>query len=372
MFLYGWEWVFVQMTFQFRLYPTPEQEEQMNRTLALCRTLYNRAKNQRETAYHQEGKTITYSMQQNDLPAFKKEYPEYKDVHSQVLQDSLRRLDDAYQRFFRGEAGYPHYKSADHYVSFTYPQPGAVKKTFAQEGSIYLSKIGFVRMNAHRPFDPEVVTQINVKRYADEWMVNISVNIPEAKTERAVKTAVGIDLGLNAFAALSDETKVVNPRYLRIAEKRLRRMQRRLSHKRQGSRNRQKARRKVAKAYRKVARQRNDFLHKLSHRLIRDHELIAVEQLKIRNMLRNRRLAKSISDAGWRRFVTFLSYKAQRYGKRLVQVPAHGTSQTCICGADVPKTLAIRIHECGACGLVQDRDVVSAKLILQRALSLTG
>ncbi|MCD9021364.1 RNA-guided endonuclease InsQ/TnpB family protein [Cohnella silvisoli] len=362
----------MQITFQFRLYPTPEQEQQMNRTLDLCRELYNKAKEQRETAYNQEGKTITYAMQQNGLPAFKKEFPAYKEVHSQVLQDCLQRLDDAYQRFFRGEAGYPHYKSADRYVSFTYPQPGAVQKTFAKEGTVYLPKIGVVKMNVHRPFDRVSVTQINVKRYGDRWMINISVKVPDTEAMQAVESAVGIDVGLNAFAALSDETKVDNPRYLRKAEKRLRRAQRRLSRKQRGSRNRQKAKRKVAKTHQKVARQRKDFLHKQSYHIVQGHDLIVVEQLKVKNMVRNRRLAKSISDAGWRKFITYLSYKAERHGKRFVQVPAHGTSQTCLCGADVPKTLAVRVHECKRCGLIQDRDVVSAKIILQRALKISA
>lgn len=344
----------------------------MNRTLDLCRKLYNRAKEQRDTANNQEGKTVTNTMQQNELPAFKKEFPAYKEVHSQVLQECLRRLDHAYQRFFRGEAGFPHYKSADRYLSFTYPQPGAVTKTFAKGGYVYLPKIGLVRMRAHRPFDRANVTQINVKRYADGWMAGIGVKVETAEASQTMETAVGIDVGLRTFAALSDETKVNSPRHLRKAEKRLRRAQRRLSRKQRGSRNRQKAKRKVARIHQKVARQRKDFLHKQSHRIVRSHDLIAVEQLKVKNMIRNRRLSKSISDAGWRKFITYLSYKAERQGKRFVQVPAHGTSQTCVCGANFPKTLATRLHECKRCGLVQDRDIVSAKVILQRALEIAA
>ncbi|MFB5761271.1 RNA-guided endonuclease InsQ/TnpB family protein [Paenibacillus medicaginis] len=303
----------MQITYQFRLYPTPEQEEGMIRTLILCRKLYNRAKEQRDTVYNQEGTTVTYAMQQNELPAFKKEFPEYKEVHSQVLQDCLRRLDDAYQRFFRGDAGFPHYKSADRYLSFTYPQPGAVDKTFARNGYVYLSKIGFVRLRAHH----------------------------------------GCFRRLAGFRCLYVHTdphdpSVCMPFYVD------------LGHIRPVERNQ------------KVVRQRKDFLHKQSHRIVQGHDLIAVEQLKVKNMICNRRLSKSIADAGWRRFITYLSYKAARQGKRLVEVPAHGTSQTCICGADVPKTLAIRLHECEACGLVQDRDIVSAQVILQRALDIVA
>lgn len=344
----------------------------MNRTLVLCRKLYNWAKEQRDFTYKQEGKTITYAMQQNELPAIKKESPHYKEVHSQVLQDCLRRLDDAYQRYFRGEAGFPHYKSTDRYVSFTYPQPGAVTKTFANNGFVYLPKIGFVRMKAHRPFDRSNVTQLNVKRYTDGWMINISVRTQSAETGLAVESAVGIDVGLSTFATLSDETKLDNPRFLRKTEKQLKRVQRRLSRKLLGSNNRKKAKQKVGKIHQKVARQRKDFLHKQSHRIVQGHDLIAVEQLKVKNMLRNRRLSKSISDAGWRKFIIYLTYKAERQGKRFVQVPAHGTSQTCICGANVPKTLAVRIHECDRCGLIQDRDIVSAKIILHRALEVSA
>lgn len=360
----------MQITYQFRLYPTTEQEAKMNETLELCRRLYNTAKEQRERAYKQFGKAVFYSMQQVELPALKKEFSKYKDVHSQVLQDCLQRLDDAFQRFFHKKAGYPRFKSIERYSSFTYTQPGAVQKTFAKEGTVYLSKIGFVKMNAHRDFDHTCVTQINVKRYADQWMANISVKVAEMEPVSTLQSPVGIDVGLESFASLSNETVIANPRYLRKAEKRLKRYQRRLSRKQKGSQNREKAKRKVAKAHRKVTRQRKDFLHKQSFRIIRDHDLIAVEQLKIRNMIRNRRLSKSIADAGWRRFVTFLSYKADRQGKRFVEVPAHGTSQTCLCGENVPKTLANRMHHCPACGLLQDRDIVSAKVILQRALRM--
>ncbi|WP_420798584.1 RNA-guided endonuclease InsQ/TnpB family protein [Paenibacillus beijingensis] len=150
-----------------------------------------------------------------------------------------------------------------------------------------------------------------------------------------------------------------------------------ISRKPKGSRNRHTAKQRVAKTHQKVARQRvarqrKDFLHKQSYRMVRDHDLIAVENLKVRNRVRNRRLAKSISSAGWRRFMTYLGYKAEKQGKRFVQVPAHGTSQTCLCGADVSKSLAVRIHECRTCGLIQDRDIVSAKLILQRALEMSA
>ncbi|MCF6095078.1 helix-turn-helix domain-containing protein [Microaerobacter geothermalis] len=221
----------MQFTYQFRLYPTREQEEKMNRTLLLLQRLYNAAKEQREIAYKQFGKSVFYSHQQSELPELKEEFPEYKDIHSQVLQDCLQRVDDAFQRFFRGVAGYPHFKSKDRYLSFTYTQPGAVKKTFAKEGYVYLSKIGFMKINIHRPFDQKNVTQINIKRNADQWVANITVKEEYPDISSSIEKAVGI---------------------------------------------------KVAKAHRKVAQKRNDFLHDQSFRIVRDHDLIAAEQLKIR------------------------------------------------------------------------------------------
>jgi putative transposase len=359
----------MQITYQFRLYPTREQEQRMFRTLTLCRQLYNTALEQREIAYKQQGKSIFYTRQQGELPVLKKELPEYKEVHSQVLQDCLQRLDHAFERFFQKEAGYPRYKSRDHYTSFTYTQPKAVKKTFAQEKQVYLSKIGLVKMKVHRAFDPLKVTQINVKYQTGQWFANISVEIPVIEPIVSTEKGIGMDVGLRTFAALSDETLIENPRYLRKAEKRLAAYQRRLSRKQKGSKNRQKAKRKVAKKHRHVARQRKDFLHKHSYHLVQGHDLIAVEALQVKNMVKNNRLAKSISDAGWSRFVTLIEYKAKKQGKRLVKVPAHGTSQTCVCGATVSKDLSIRLHVCSSCGLTMNRDIVSAKVILQRALS---
>lgn len=337
--------------------------------LKLCRKLYNYALNERQETYKETGKGLTYNQQQNTLPVFVKENPEYKQVHSQVLQDALRRLDSAYQRFFAGEAGYPRFKNRDHYTSFTYPQVDNVKKTFSRPGYIYLSKIGFVKLETHREFPVEAVTRVNVKYHCGKWYANLTAEIPEVAPIGDPGKAVGIDVGLNHFAVLSDETYIDNPKYYRKMEEKLAKAQRRLSRKKKGSHNRGKAKAKVARLHAKIANQRRDFLHQASVRVIRSYDLIVMEDLKVRNMVRNHRLAKSIHDAGWGQFRSYIQYKCERTGKLFILVDPKGTSQTCLCGEHVPKDLSIRVHECPACGLVMDRDLVSSKLILERGLS---
>lgn len=350
---------------RFHIEPTREQEQKLFQTLDLCRRLYNAALEQREICYRQRGKSPSCTSQKNELPVLKKELPEYKQVNAQVLQDCLQRLDGAFQRFFNGLAGYPRYKNRDHYRSFTYPQADK-QDHFKKPGYIYLPKIDYVKMKAHFGFDPVKVSRINVKYHNGKWYVNLTSEIREAELVEIVKK-VGIDVGLLTFAALSDGTKIDNPKYFHKSEKKLARLQRQLSRKNKGSNNRRKAKAKVTRLHDKIANQRKDFLHKASYSIVKKYDLIAVEDLSVKNMVKNRHLSKSIADAGWGKFVYYLEYKCLKYGKKLVKVPPGGTSQTCVCGAYVPKGLSVRVHKCPECGLVADRDVVSAMVILQRA-----
>ena len=350
---------------RFHIKPAKEQQQKLFRTLSLCRKLYNAALEHREICCRQTGKSPSCTSQKNELPSLKKEFPEYKQVNAQVLQDCLQRLDDAFQRFFSGLAGYPRYKDRDHYRSFTCPQADK-QNHFKKPGCIYLPKIGYVKMKAHFQFDPAKVSRINVRYHNGKWYVNLTSEIQEAEAAEIV-AKVGIDVGLLTFAVLSGGTKIDNPKYFRKSEKKLARLQRRLSRKKKGSNNRRKAKAKVTRLHDKIANQRRDFLHKASYGIVTRCDLIAVEDLSVKNMIKNRHLSKGIADAGWGKFVDYLEYKCLKYGKRFVKVPPGGTSQTCICGAHVPKDLSIRVHKCPECGLVADRDVVSAMVILQRA-----
>lgn len=351
---------------RFHIEPTKEQEQKLFQTLTLCRRLYNAALEQREICYRQRGRLPSCISQKNELPALKKEFPEYKQVNAQVLQDCLQRLDNAFQRFFSGLAGYPHYKDRDHYRSFTYPQADK-QNHFKKPGCIYLPKIGYVKMKAHFQFDPAKVSRINIKYHNGKWYVNLTSEIQEAETVEIVNK-VGIDVGLLTFAALSDGTKIDNPEYFRKSEKKLARLQRQLSRKKKGSNNRGKAKTRVTRLHDKIANQRKDFLHKVSAGIVKKYDFIAVEDLSVKNMIKNHHLSKSIADAGWGKFINYLEYKCLKYGKMFVKVPPGGTSQTCVCGAHVPKDLSIRVHKCPECGLVEDRDVVSAMVILKRAV----
>lgn len=350
---------------RFNIEPTKEQEQKLFQALTLCRRLYNAALEQREICYRQRGKSPSCNSQKNELPELKKELPEYKQVNAQVLQDCIQRLNDAFQRFFNGLAGYPRYKDRHHYRSFTYPQADK-QNHFKKPGYIYLPKIGYVKMKAHFAFDPSKVSRINVKYHNGKWYVNLTSEIQEADPLEII-SKVGIDAGLLTFAALSDGTKIDNPKYFRKSEKKLARLQRQLSRKKKGSNNRGKAKAKVTRLHDKTANQRRDFLHKTSTRIVKKYDLIAVEDLSVKNMVKNRHLSKSIADAGWGKFVDYLEYKCLKYGKTLVKVPPGGTSQTCVCDTHVPKDLGVRVHKCPECGLVADRDVVSAMVILQRA-----
>ena len=359
----------MQIVYRFEIYPTKIQQEVMFYTLKLCRYLYNAALEQREICYRQRGKSIFYASQQNELPTMKGELPEYGKIQSQVLQDVLRRLDNAFKRFFSGLAGYPRFKSRDHYTSFTYPQVDNVKKTFSRPGYIFLSKIGLVKIKTHREFPIKTVSRVNVKYHGDKWYANLTTEIPDAELVEVSSKVIGIDRGLNHFAVFSDETFIDNPKYFRKTEKKLAKAQRKFSRKKKGSNNRGKAKTKVTKIHAKIANQRRDFLHKVSAQIVKKYNVIVMEDLKIRNMVRNHKLAKSIQDAGWGKFGNYIEYKCLRQGKRILFVDPKGTSQTCLCGEPVPKDLRVRVHECPVCGLVMDRDLVSAKLILERGLS---
>ncbi|WP_003542066.1 RNA-guided endonuclease InsQ/TnpB family protein [Desulfotomaculum nigrificans] len=360
----------MQITYRFAIHPTNKQQRKMFHTLKLCRKLYNWALSERQRVYKETGKGLNYTQQQNIIPIYKKSHQEYKGIQSQVLQDVLHRLDFAYQRFFAKEAGYPRFKDRNHYTSFTYPQVDEVKKTFSKPGYIYLSKIGFVKMTAHREFIPSLISRANVKFHGGKWYVNLTAEVEAPPIKNTIGNSVGIDVGLEFFAVLSDGTFIETPKHYRKVEKKLAKLQRQLSRKVKGSNNRGKAKAKVAKLHAKVANQRKDFLHKTSLSIVKRYKYIFVEDLKVKNMAKNKKLAKSIHDAGWSMFGSFLEYKAIQKGKVFLKVPPQGTSQECLCGASVPKDLSVRIHQCHVCGLVQPRDLVSAKLIERRGLAM--
>lgn len=361
-----------RLTYKYRLYPNKEQSQKLETTLDICRFLYNSALEERKEAYQKRGVSLSYRHQQNELPECKLEVPELNQIHSQVLQDTLRRLDKSFQNFFRrvknGEKpGYPRFKSKNRFHSFTYPQFG-----FSLDGNkLNLSKIGDIKIKLHRPINDEIKT-LTITREIDKWYACFSVEI-DTPPLKPIESAIGIDVGLNSFVTLSTGEEIENPRWFRNTQRRLRRRQKSLSRKKLGSKNRNKQRIRVAKYHKKVSNQRKDFHHEVSRQLVDNYDLIAYEDLNIKGMVRNHHLAKSISDAGWGKFIAFVCYKAEGAGKQAIAVNPYGTTTECSeCGFPVPKSLSQRMHNCPNCGLVMPRDWNSAKVILSRTAGTAG
>jgi putative transposase len=264
----------------------------------------------------------------------------------------------------RGEKpGFPRYRSARRYDSITFPSYGDGCRLLP-DGKLRIQGAGHIKVKLHRPLEGTVKT-LTIKREAGRWLACFSVE-REATPLPASDRATGIDVGLTSFAVLSNGEEIQNPRHYRNAEARLRRCQRKVARRKKGGNRRRKAVRLLQRANIHVGNQRRDFQHKESLKLINNYGLIAVEDLNVKG-LAGGMLAKSVHDAGWAMFLAMIFYKAACAGREVVQVDPRGTSQTCVCGQRVPKTLADRWHDCPTCGLSGARDWVSAQVILQRA-----
>jgi putative transposase len=291
------------------------------------------------------------------------------------LHDVLLRVERAFQAFFRrvkaGETpGYPRFQGRHRYHSFTYPQYGG--GAVVAGGVLSLSKIGRVPIRLHRPLEgfPKTVA---ISREADGWYACISCADVLAQPLPPTGHETGIDVGLKVFLVTAHGVVFKNPRHYRKAERYLRKCQRRVSRRKKGSHRRKKAVQLVAKAHQDVRCQRTDFHHKTALALVREHDTIYLEDLQVRNLVRNQHLAKSISDAGWAQFRTILGGKAAYAGRRVIAVNPAYTSQGCSgCGALVQKCLSVRTHVCTACGLVMDRDENAAINILRAGQALRG
>lgn len=358
----------MKKSFKFRLYPTPEQSRRLEHTLGLCCNLYNACLEQRRVAYHRNGKSVNVVMQMRELPDIKGELPEVRDVYSQVLQNVLWRVDEAYQHFFRrareqnGKAGFPRFRSRRRYDSLTYPQLGFK----IVNDRLHLSKIGNIQINLHREIVGAIKT-CTIKREVDEWYAIFVCELPNAEPID-IQSEIGIDVGLESFLATSDGEFVENPRLLQKSLRKLRRVNRSLSRKKRGSNRRKKQVARIAKLHRTIARQRRDFQHKTAYKLVSQYDLIGIEDLNVSGMVKNHHLARGISDVGWTSFANILSCKAEWAGKQVIRVSPNYTSQACSgCGSIVPKDLSVRQHDCPDCGLSLHRDVNAAKNILLKA-----
>lgn len=341
--------------FKYKLNPTKTQLALLDHTLYLCRQLYNAALQERIGAYKKCAVSITRFQQDKYLPEIKQALPEYHNVHSQVLQDVLKRLDKAYQGFFRrikagAKAGFPRFQGRNRFDSFCYPQ----YKTAPNDKHVYLPKIGNVRLKLSRAVEGKVKTA-TVKREADGWYVVLVCEV-EIKPLPKTGNIIGIDLGLTDIVATSDGELIAAPKYFSKAQKALAKAQRRLARRKRGSKNREEARVQVAKLHQKVARQRADFLHKLSTRLIKENDVIVYEDLNLKG-LASGMLAKSFQDVAIGMFSFMLTYKAEYASRDAVKVNPNYTSQDCnVCGHREKHPLWVREFTCKGCGTFHHRD----------------
>lgn len=362
--------------FRFRLYPSLEQEKRMFHIIETCRRLWNDALSHRRNRWEKEKSSTSYNMQQWILTGERKRDPELCELYSQVAQDVLHRLDNAFKSFFDHVSKSPRFKPFRQDGSFTYPQAynGSV---YLDGGQIHFSKVGDVPIVIHRqaPVDGKLKICTVRREACGEWYAILVYETDELlpAQKEIFESPIGIDVGLKSIIATSDGQKIEPPEFLRKAEKRLRRLQRSLSRKQKGSRNREKARHLVAVQHAKVARQRSNFNHVLSARIVRAHDLVIMEDLRIKNMVRNRHLAKSIHDAAWYQLRAFIDYKEKRGGGLMHPVePAYGTQDCNACGARNHILLSQRTFKCDSCNHEQDRDVNAANNYLQKGLKELG
>jgi putative transposase len=352
----------MRKTYRFRLFPTPAQQRKMAQTLRECRGLYNHLLAERRDTYEQTGKSPSQYTQQTTYPVLKEANPALREVHSQVLQNVAVRIDLAFKAFFRrvksgGEPGYPRFRGASRYDSFTYPQSGFR----VERNRVFLSKIGHVKAVIHRPLEGTVKTATVRKTATGKWFVCLSCEI-ESEPLPESSEAVGIDVSLKDIIATSDGESVPAPRFLRKEEKELARTQRRLSEAPKGSKERAKRRKVVANFHERFKNKRSNFAHQQSRKLVNRYRFIAVEDLTINRMNKNHCLAKSIADAAWTDLTDKLTYKAEYAGRVLVRVNPAYTSQDCSsCGHRQLMPLDKRVYDCPSCGLSLDRNTNAAK-----------
>jgi len=360
------------LTYKYRVYPSGKQAERLNRQMYLSKEVYNLLLEKSKEYYKETGKTFSQFDMNNHIKELKLQRPEISEVHSQVLQNISKRINEAYKAFFRRvrekkkgknvKVGFPRFKKF--VSSLTYPQEGF---KFNKENRLHLSNIGNIPIVRHRTMKGKIKT-CTIKKYpSNKWYVGFSNDIVENSFRSNNKEEIGIDTGLKNIVTLSNGTIIEAPKFLRKSEKRLKFLQRRVSRKKKGSMNRKKARFKLARIHEKIENQRNDFLHKISKEQVNSFSKIVIENLNINNMIKNHCLAKSIADVSWGKYGQMLHYKAWSAGCEVLEVNPRNTSKECShCGNIQNMPLSERTFVCSSCGHIEDRDVNAAINILKK------
>lgn len=366
----------VQRAYRYRFYPTPDQAHLLSRTFGCVRLVYNRALDARTAAWQAERRRITYPQTSAMLTGWKRteELAFLNEVSSIPLQQSLRHLQGAFVAFWEGRSRYPRFKSKKR-------RRDAAEYTRSgfrfQDGQLTLAKLGGpldIRWSRPLPEGSQPSTVTVSRDPAGRWHVSLRVEDAAVRLLPPAQTAIGVDAGLSSLVSLSTGEKVANPRYERQDRKRLAKAQRVLARREKGSNNRARASRRVARIHARVTDRRRDYLHKLTTRLVRENQTIVIEDLTVRNMVKNHPLSRAISDAAWRQFRELLEYKAAWYGRDVIAVDRwFPSSKLCsACGRLAEKMpLTVRSWTC-PCGTVHDRDVNAARNILAAGLAVTA
>jgi putative transposase len=352
----------VLKTFKYKLNPNRKQRQLLSQSLDTCRGLYNMCLEQKQ--YQRIGRFE----QDSQLTQLKAEFPEYKEVYSEVLQNVVKTLDKAFQSFFRrlkegGKAGYPRFKGRNRYDSLQFNNKG-----FKVSGrQLSVSKIGNIKVRLSRELPADaVIKTLNIKRSVNGWFATLTFEYQPIPLPASDK-CIGIDVGIENFAALSDGTMVQNPRYYECGQAELRRAQRRVARRtNKRSNRRRKAVVLLQKVHARIANRRMDFLHKETTAMVRKFGTIVVENLNVKGLAQGI-LSKQVHDASWSTFFSFLTYKAEEAGRKVIGVDCKYTSQTCpSCGTRKKKSLSERKHQCSECGYATHRDTAAAGVILAR------
>lgn len=359
--------------FEYCIYPTEYQEELIQKTFGCCRFVYNQALDFRIKQY-ELGNKVNYNSTSALLTELKssEEYKWLNEVDSISLQQSLKDLDRAYQNFFKVHSGFPKFKSKhNNHKSFRSQNVNNNIKII--DNKIKFPKLGLIKIKYSREINGKIKNASIKQTPSGKYFVSIIADV-ETPNLQNYGCMVGIDVGLKDFYTDSNGNKVGNPNYLRKTAKKLARLQRQLSRKQADSANREKARIQVARYHEKVANQRKDFLHKESTKLVRENQIIAIEDLNVKGMTKNHKLARAINDVSWSTFFSMLEYKAKNYNSKVIKIGRfYASSQTCNCCKSkfsITKDLSVRFWTCFNCGSENDRDLNAAKNILDEALKL--